>query len=98
MDPEDTIRLLDVLQGFGFTDEAFHLLHHFRLVERNATIKRHRSFCEDHASFARDGNNEIVQRRLKLVLSAYQEGGSKSGKAEGFAALADAAFQEIPPR
>jgi hypothetical protein len=46
MDPKKTIRLLDVLQGLGFSDEAFRLIHHFRLVGRNATINRHRRYCE----------------------------------------------------
>jgi hypothetical protein len=79
------------------TDEAFRLVHHLRLVDRNATINRHRTYCESHEPFAVDGNNELVQLRLKLVLQAYQAGGFKSGKAVVFAALADAAFQEIPP-
>jgi hypothetical protein len=75
MDPVETIRLLDVLEGLGFTDEAFRLLHHFRLADRKATINRHRRYCEGHETFAVDGNNELVQLRLKLVLQAYQAGG-----------------------
>jgi len=38
MDTEETIRLLDVSEGLGFTDDASRLLHHFRLAGRNATI------------------------------------------------------------
>jgi hypothetical protein len=84
MDPEETIRLLDVLEGLGFTDEAFRLLHHFRLAGRKATIERHRRYCESHETFAVDGNNELVQLRLKLVLRAYQAGGFNSRKTEVF--------------
>ena len=44
-----------------------------------------------------DGStNGLVQERLKLVLQAYRGGGFKFGRAEVFAALAEAAFQEIP--
>jgi len=56
MDLKETIRLLDELQGLGFTDDAFSLLHHFRLVGRKATINRHRKYCEGHETFAVDGN------------------------------------------
>jgi hypothetical protein len=62
MDPKKTIRLLDVLQGLGFSDEAFRLIHHFRLVGRNATINRHRRYCEGLETFADGGTNELVQR------------------------------------
>ena len=62
MDPKKTIRLLDVLQGLGFSDEAFRLIHHFRLVGRNATINRRRRYCEGLETFADGGTNELVQR------------------------------------
>jgi hypothetical protein len=55
MDPKETIRLLDELEKLGFTDEAFRLLDHFRLVDRDATIRRHRAYCDAHDSFLADG-------------------------------------------
>jgi hypothetical protein len=36
----------------------------------NATINRHRGYCESHEVFAVDGNNELVQLRLKQLVSA----------------------------
>jgi hypothetical protein len=80
MDPKKTIRLLDVLQGLGFSDEAFRLIHHFRLVGRNATINRHRRYCEGLETFADGGTNELVQRRLKLVLQGTRQEGSRPAK------------------
>jgi hypothetical protein len=93
MDPKETVRLLDELEPLGFTDHAFHALHHFG---NDATIRRHRAYCEDHDSFRADGNNELVQKRLRMVLAAYKAGGFRSGKPEVFVALAEATFREIP--
>jgi hypothetical protein len=59
MDPRETIRLLDELEPLGFTDQAFHALHHFR---NDANISSHRAYCEAHNSFRADGNNELVQK------------------------------------
>jgi hypothetical protein len=98
MDPQESIRLLDALESLGFTNEAFRLLHHFRLNDGTPTINDHRTYCEGLQTFRSGGTNDLVQQRLKLVLQAYEVGGFKSGKAEVFAALAEAAFQEIPPR
>lgn len=96
MDPKETIELLDALEALGFTNEAFSKLHHFRLVGRNATIGRHRAYCEKTSSFAADGTNELVQRRLRLVLDGYRGGGFGSGRLAVFVALAEAAFYEVP--
>ncbi|MBE0702802.1 MAG: hypothetical protein IH582_06485 [Afipia sp.] len=97
MDPKETLRLLDELEALGFTSEAFAKLHHFRLAGREATIGRHRSYCNKTSAFAADGTNELVQRRLKLVLDSYRQGGFRSGHSAVFVALAEAAFHEIPP-
>ncbi|MBN9602427.1 MAG: hypothetical protein J0G33_05795 [Afipia felis] len=94
--PRETLRLLDELEALGFTSEAFARLHHFRLAGREATIGRHRSYCNKTSTFAADGTNELVQRRLKLVLDSYQQGGFRSGHSAVFVALAEVAFHEIP--
>jgi len=93
MDPKETVLLLDELERLGFTDQAFHVLHHFRSDE---TLSRHRAYCEVHDSFRTDGNNELVQKRLRMVLAAYKAGGFRSGKPEVFVALAEAAFRNTP--
>src|ERR1700733_6016620 len=58
MDPKKTIRLWTCCKA----DEAFRLIHHFRLVGRNATINCHRRYCEGLEAFADGGANELVQR------------------------------------
>jgi hypothetical protein len=93
MDPKKTIWLLDELELLGFTDQAFHALHHFG---HEATISRHRAFCKAHDNFQADGNNELVLKRLRMVLAAYKAGGFRSGKPEVFVALAEATSREIP--
>ena len=95
--PKKSLELLQKLMELGFTDVAFTQLHHFRLKDRKALISEHRSYCEKIDSFQDDGENERVQRRLELVLEAYRSGGFRSSDPRVFAALADAAFHEIPP-
>jgi hypothetical protein len=95
--PERTIELLDQLEALGFDDQAFARLHHFRLKGRRPTISAHRLYCDATSSFQDAGENELVQRRLELVLKAYRSGVFKSGRPEVFGALADAAFHELPP-
>lgn len=97
MNPKKSLELLRTLTELGLTDEAFARLHHFRLKNRKAFISAHRHYCEKIESFQDDGENERVQRRLQLVLDAYQGGGFRSGDPHVFAALADAAFHELPP-
>jgi hypothetical protein len=96
--PKRTIELLDQLGKLGFNDQAFASLHHFRVKGRKTTIRAHRTYCEGIVSFQGDGENELVQQRLKLVLNAYSAGAFNSGRPEVFSALADAAFYELPPR
>src|SRR6202035_2390436 len=81
----------------GFNDWAFARLHHFRINGKRATIHAHRKYCEGIASFQGGGENEVVQRRLELVIDAYRKGGFQSGRSDVFAALADASFHELPP-
>ena len=97
MNPKKSLELLDNLVALGFTDSAFARLHHFRLKGRRARISGHRKYCKRIESFHGDGQNERVQRRLKLVLSAYRRGGFHSADQRVFEALADASFYEIPP-
>jgi hypothetical protein len=95
--PKRTIELLDELEKLGFNDWAFARLHHFRINGERATIEVHRRHCEGIGSFRRDGEDEVVQRRLELVIDAYRKGGFRSGRSDVFAALADASFHELPP-
>lgn len=97
MHPKRSLELLQTLVELGFTDAAFARLHHFRLKHRDARISEHRNYCEKIASFQDDGENERVQRRMELVLRAYQSGGFCSGDPRVFVALADAAFHEVLP-
>ena len=96
-DPKRTIELLGELEKLGFNDWAFARLHHFRINGKRATIHAHRKYCEGIASFQGGGENEVVQRRLELVIDAYRKGGFQSGRSDVFAALADASFHELPP-
>jgi hypothetical protein len=93
MDPQETIRLLDELVDLGFSNDAFHVLHHFG---DDATIHAHRVYCEAHESFRANSNNELVQKRLRLVRNSYKAGGFRSGNPEVFVALARAASHELP--
>ena len=95
--PKKSLDLLRALTELGFTDDAFSQLHHFRLKNRKALISEHRHYCEMTESFQDEGENERVQRRLELVLNGYRVGGFRSGDPRVFAALADAAFHELPP-
>ncbi len=95
--PKKSLEMLRALTELGFTDEAFTQLHHYRLKNQKALISSHRDYCEKRESFQDDGQNERVQRRLELVLTAYRAGGFRSKDARVFAALADAAFYELPP-
>jgi hypothetical protein len=97
MDPKKSIELLDALAALGFTDRAFATLHHFRFAGRDATIQEHRRYCERTEDFQGDGENERVQKRLALVLTAYTSGGFRSRAEKVFVALAQAAMEEIPP-
>ncbi len=91
-DPRRTVQLLDELQTLGLTDSAFAIVHHFD----NETIERHRHYCLRTTRFEPNGTNELVQRRLELVLRSYRGGGFASGRAAVFAALCEAAVAEIP--
>ena len=93
--PEDTLMLLDRLESLGFDDNAFSVLHHFREQGRDAKIAGHRRYCEKTDSFKVGETNELVQDRLKLVLSAFLLGGFKKSDPKIFAHLAEAAYLEI---
>jgi hypothetical protein len=95
--PDRTLELLDRLQALGFPDQAFAHLHHSRARGWRGLISAHRRYCARVGEFQADGDNHRVERRLELVLNAYEHGGFGSRRAEVFVALADAAFAEIPP-
>jgi hypothetical protein len=50
------------------------------------------------SSFQYGGPNTLVQRRLEVVLGAYEGGGFSDGSPELFRLLADAALLEVPMR
>jgi hypothetical protein len=80
----------------GFHDDAFARLHHFWPVLQ--TIDDHRTYCAARTRWFQSGrSNELVHRRLQLVLDAYRKGGFASGRPEVFTALAEAAVCELPP-
>ena len=95
--PKRSVELLNQLETLGFTDEAFALLHHSRVRGRRDTIVSHRSYCEKHSLFQRDGDNERTQRRLEFVLRRYLHGGGSDCRSDIFVELANRAFGEIPP-
>lgn len=95
--PRRTLDLLDQLEALGFDDKAFAKLHHHRLKGINDTIRKHRDYCKTQDNLRANDSNEEVQRRLELVLKAYTAAGFNSGSTEVFAALAEAAFNELPP-
>ena len=95
--PKRSVELLNQLETSGFTDEAFALLHHSRVRGRRDTIVSHRSYCEKHSLFQRDGDNERTQRRLEFVLRRYLHGGGSDCRSDIFVELANRAFGEIPP-
>ena len=100
--PQRTLDILDRLHSLGFNDDAFWRLHHFRLKGDTDTIQAHREYLEKQIAKGanlRDGDrNEEVQRRLELVLGAYEKGGFVSRNPAVFASLAEAAFVEVPCR
>ena len=97
MDPKRSLALLDILDEFGFDDEAFSKLHHFRLKGRRESISSHRRYCEKTPTFDANGENALVQQRLERVLKSYRSLGPASQHASAFIALAEDAFQAIPP-
>ena len=95
--PQRTLELLDELQRLGFDDGAFSRLHHFRLKGRRDTIQSHRDYVAKRDELRDGDSNDEVQRRLEIVLKAYRSGGFASSSPFVFAALAEAAFLEVPP-
>ena len=94
-DSSDTLLLLDRLQDLGFDNKAFAELHHFKARGVSTTIKAHYNYCKKPKLFQDGGTNEVVQRRLRLVLKLYKLGGL-SGGSKSFFHLARAAKEEIP--
>ena len=91
-DPRKTVQLLNELAAIGFTDEAFHRLHHMGWP----TISVHRAYCEKRSSFQKDSTNARVERRLEFVFQKYRAGGFPPGRFDIFNQLADEAAAEIP--
>jgi hypothetical protein len=91
--PKRTLALLDTLEKLGFNEEAFRRLHHQGTKRpREATITRHRAYCETTSEFQPDGTNARVQQRLVFVLETYR----KPDNTRNFIALAEASVREIP--
>ena len=93
--PKDTLVLLDRLESLGFDDAAFSTLHHYRERGDDAKIAGHRRYCEKTGAFKEGETNELVQDRLRLVLSAFLLGGFSKKDPKIFAHLAEAAYLEI---
>lgn len=95
--PQQTVELLDKLVSLGFNDAAFWRIHHWREDGKCESIKHHADYCRGKSYFKTD-TNRLVQRRLKLILDAYQKGGFTSRRQEVFSYLAEAAYAELPPQ
>jgi uncharacterized protein (TIGR02452 family) len=88
--PADARRTITDLKAIGFPYDAFELLHHLR--------DNIDSFCKYSSNirrFEEDGNNHRVHQRLKYVLLSCPAGTRPSP--ERFVALAQEAWQKIPP-
>lgn len=73
-DPQETVRLLDLLEGtHGFTDGHFRLLHHFG---DEASIATHRNYCARTGRFQAKSPNSIVAHRLASCLASRPGGDS----------------------
>ena len=92
--PKRTIELLDSLEGLGFTDAEFRLIHHMP----DTTIRVMRSYCEEHESFqGPDSTNAQVRERLEIIAKVFRAGGFSSPSKPGvFKAFAEAAVAELP--
>ena len=95
VDPKATIGILDELEDLGFHNDAFAALYHFKEKGRADTIAEYRAYCIEQDSFQDGSLNARIQKRLELVLNAYKLGGFRSGRADVFRCLAEAAYNEI---
>jgi len=93
LDPTRSVRLLEELSRYGFTDEAFSRLHHFSTP---LTVMSHRDYCLKLDAFQPNSINSLVQRRLECVLKAYWGGSFQSQSSHLWLALASAALAEVP--
>ena len=93
-DPQRTINLLQNLRSLGFTDNAFAIIHH-----KHEPIDKHFYYCEERKTQFRNGStNTNVQRRLEIILKAFEsESGCFSEDKEAvFIHLAYASLAEVP--
>lgn len=94
VDPERTIELLDRLEPLGYDNAVHKMLHH----KPDDTIKTHRRYCRRGVkTFQPDSNNHRFQRRLALVLGAYEGGSFEPGHRDVLFRLAETARRLIPP-
>jgi hypothetical protein len=61
--PKRTLDLLDLLEPFGFNQDHFRAIHHFR---EEASIEAHRKYCGKTGSFTSKTNND-VRERLEVI-------------------------------
>lgn len=95
-DPARTLSLISRLEHFGFTEEAFRVIHHFT---QPTTIAAHRRYCEDLAEEEgrfRTNTNRLVQRRLEMILAMCEGAGIAHPSAEQFLHLAQVALLSYP--
>lgn len=91
---ELTVRLLELLVSYGFTDEDIHQIHHRREL---VSIEIHRNYSSGVKTFHQDNTNARVFERLEIVLGAYLGGRFARPAAPGvFAALCRAALTQVP--
>jgi hypothetical protein len=95
MSESETIAILDALEDMGFDDDAFRRLHHWGIHaqgnHKKPSIKAHREYCIGRSFLAGD-NNEIVEARLRFVLTTYQRMNVEIGNKNVLIALSDAAY------
>ena len=95
-DPTATLRLLDALETSGFDDSAFAVVHHHQPPQ---TISEHRNYCNmlaDGEDCFQTANNQLIQKRLEMILTMYRSGGFSKIKNPVFKLLAAAAILELP--
>ena len=63
-----TLEIIKDLQAYGFNDDAFWRLHHFRNKSKKETINSFLTYCDKTSVFRPGGSNFLVHKRLVSVL------------------------------
>ncbi|MFZ2724779.1 MAG: hypothetical protein WAX77_00845 [Methylococcaceae bacterium] len=98
-DPKHTIVLIKKLLSYGFTNKAFVIIHHDTHKDNDESrLKAHLDHCAKITKFDTDGKNADVQKRLEIILNAFESGNFSKANEDIFIHLANAAIIEIPLR